>query len=105
MAGEPHQTFEQRRMALEARVSQATGTDADNPVTRSISEMAGVGARYADSVKNVFEPPKTPDGRGWDKMTKGEKAVAALHKAQEAAGAVMGAMGVLQDMVDVGFAN
>jgi uncharacterized Zn-binding protein involved in type VI secretion len=92
-------------MGLEDRVSKATGTDPDNPVTRSVSEMAGVGARYMDSVKGVFDAPKTADGRGWGQMTTAEKAVAGLHKAQAAAGAVMGAAGVLQDMVDVGFAN
>jgi uncharacterized Zn-binding protein involved in type VI secretion len=101
----PPPTFEQRRAALENRVNQATGTDGNNPVTRSVSEMAGVGARYMDSVVGVFQPPQTSDGRGWDKMSTGEKAVAGIQKVQQAAGAVMGAAGVLQDMVDVGFAN
>jgi uncharacterized Zn-binding protein involved in type VI secretion len=102
---EPAPTFEERRLALEKRVTDATGIPAANPMTRAVSEMAGVGARYMDGVKGVFDPPTTSDGRGWDKMSTGEKAAAGIRKVQQTAGTIMGATGLLQDMVDVGFAN
>jgi uncharacterized Zn-binding protein involved in type VI secretion len=102
---QPTPTFEESRLALEQRVTDATGIPPDNPVTRAVSEMAGVGARYMDNVEGVFKPPTTSDGRGWDKMSKGEKAAAVVRKTQQVAGTVMGATSLLQDMIDVGFAN
>ena len=98
-------TWEQNRVALEQGVNQSLGTDPSNPAVRAASEMAGVGARYLDSVKGIADSPRTSDGRGWDKMTSGEKAVAGLRKVQQTVGTVMGAMNVLQDMANVGFAN
>ena len=58
-----------------------------------------------DSVKGIGDPPQTSDGRGWSQMTGPEKAVAGLRKVQQTVGVAMGALGVLQDMADVGFAN
>jgi len=98
-------TWEQNRVALEQGVNQSLGTDPSNPAVRAASEMAGVGARYADSVRGIADPPRTSDGRGWSQMGPGEKAVAGLRKVQQTVGTVMGAMNVLEDMANVGFAN
>lgn len=93
-------SWEAGRVALENKVNQALGTDPANPVTRAASEMAGVGARYVDSVKGLAAPVP-----GWTKMGAGQKAVAVVRRTQQVLGTAMGAMGVMQDMVDVGFAN
>jgi uncharacterized Zn-binding protein involved in type VI secretion len=98
-------SWERDRVALEQQVVAATGVDPGNPVLRATSEVAGVGATYMDSVKSLADPPTTSDGRGWDQMTTGEQAAASLRKVQQTVGTALGAMGLLQDMVDVGFAN
>ncbi len=113
----PGPTWEERRVALDQRISESfpplpndspmnrAANTATTAAGRAVSEMAGVGARYIDSVASLGDPPKTSDGRGWSEMRPGEKLAAGLRRTQQAVGAVMGAMGVLQDMVDVGFAN
>src|SRR5262245_6257248 len=93
------------RVALEQSVNKATGLDPGNAGVRAASEMAGVGARYMDSVVEVFDAPKTEDGRTWDQMSTGEQALAALGKTRQVIDTAMGAMSVLQDMADVGFAT
>ena len=105
MSAEQRRSWEESRLALERQLNESLGSDPSNPATRAVSEMAGVGARYVDSVRGIADPPRTSDGRGWDQMSTGERAAAGLRKVQQAAGAVMGAMGLLQDMADVGFAN
>jgi uncharacterized Zn-binding protein involved in type VI secretion len=122
-------SWEASRVALEQQVDHQLNVNSANPVDRAIREipggglledannsartaenravfeMTGVGARYLDSVQGIADPPRTPDGRGWDQMSPMERQVAGLHKEQQALGAVLGAMNLLQDMADVGFAN
>jgi uncharacterized Zn-binding protein involved in type VI secretion len=98
-------SFEERRLGLEKSITDATGTSPSNPLTRAISEAAGVGARYGDSVVGLFDPVKSPDGKSWQDMSTGEKAAAVLRRTQAVVGTALGLAGLLQDMADVAFAN
>ncbi len=101
----PKPSWDERRVTLERQVAASTSNPVASHLNHTASEMAGVGARYIDSVAAVAEPPKTKDGRGWDKMKPGEKLAAGIRKTQQVIGAATGAMSVLQDALDVGFAN
>lgn len=98
-------SWDEDRRGLEQAVNAATGADPKNPAVRAASEMAGVGAQYLDSVAGLAEPLTTADGRPWSQMSAAEQGAAVLRRTQETVGTALGAMNVLQDMADVGFAN
>lgn len=97
------------RLAIDQHNSGVTG-DRTSPLTRvgnTASAMAGVASNYADSVKALADPLTVMGKDGKPRPPNGalETSAAVLRRAQAAAGAVAGSLGVVQDMVDVGFAN
>jgi uncharacterized Zn-binding protein involved in type VI secretion len=100
-------------LAVSQKVNGVTG-DRTSPFTRAgntFSEMGGVATRYGESVQAVFAPlgPPDPNNPGqtipFSQLGPAQQAAILLRRAQQAAGAVAGLMSVVQDMVDVGFAN
>src|SRR5262245_3446151 len=97
------------RLAIQQKQAGVTGdqTSGWDRARNTPAAMKGVVSNYVESVKGLAEwPPKVMGKDGNMRDAKGaEVAVALLRRAQQAAGAVAGIMGVAQDLVDVGFAN
>jgi uncharacterized Zn-binding protein involved in type VI secretion len=69
--------------------------------------MAGVVTNYVDSVKGLDDPLTVTGRDGKPRPPEGalETTAAVLRRAQAAVGVVTGAVGMVQDVLDVGFAN
>ena len=98
-------------LAVDQHASGVTG-DQTSGLTRSgntLSEMGGVYTRWWDSASQATDNPllKNPDGtsRSFGSLTTGQQISVALRTASNLAGAVMGALGSVQDALNVGFAN
>jgi uncharacterized Zn-binding protein involved in type VI secretion len=97
------------RQAIQQHQQGVTG-DQFSGSDRAASTPAavkGVVTNYVDSVKGLTAPLTVIGNDGNPRPPKGplETTAAVLRRAEQAAGAVAGIMGVAQDIVDVGFAN
>jgi uncharacterized Zn-binding protein involved in type VI secretion len=98
-------------LAVDQHASGVTG-DQTNPWTRTgntLGEMGGVYTRWWDSTSKSFENPLLtgPDGqpRPFSSLSTGQQIAVVTRTAANLAGAVMGLLGSVQDMLNVGFAN
>lgn len=96
--------------AIDQHVQGVTG-DQTSPWTRAANTpnaMLGVGQQWAHSVTAVgsawsnISAPATPGG---PPPTAGQKTARTLRAMQQTAGAIMGALGLAKQALDVGFAN
>src|SRR5262249_6849195 len=96
--------------AVDQHVQGVTG-DQTSPWTRAANTpnaMLGVGQQWSNSVAQVgsawsnINAPATPGG---PPPTAGQKTARTLRALQQTAGAIMGALGLAKQALDVGFAN
>ena len=112
------------KLAVDQKASGVTG-DQTSPWTRAspvrvdekgdvhagqlLTEMGGVYTRWWDSASQAFDNPllKNPDGsaKPFSSLSTGQQVSVVLRTASNLAGAAMGLLGSVQDMLNVGFAN
>jgi uncharacterized Zn-binding protein involved in type VI secretion len=98
-------------LAVDQKAMGVTG-DQTSGLTRSgntLSEMGGVYTRWWDSTSQAFDNPLLKDANGnpraFSSLSGGQQAAVVLRTAANLAGAVMGALGSVQDALNIGFAN
>jgi len=107
----PVAAWKNTRTAINQKINGVTGdtTTGAQRQANTGQAMRGVVTNYADSVKGLADPMTVTgkDGkpRPVDWKNPVEASAAVLRRAQAAVGAVTGAIGLAQDLMDVGFAN
>jgi uncharacterized Zn-binding protein involved in type VI secretion len=99
-------------LAVDQHAMGVTGDQTTSLTTRpanTLSEMGGVYTRWWDSTSQAFDNPLLKDANGnarsFSSLSGGQQVAVVLRTAANLAGAVMSALGSVQDALNIGFAN